>query len=249
MPCSAAGVAGGAPASSQAQSSAATLTLMEVPAWVNSAAKSTVCMCSAAREELWHRSRYGANSQSGSGCRASGPGPLQTFTIRPAADRLRSGSIAWLTRRGAWTFVSKAALNVADSAWLDGERSRITPAWLINTSSRSSGSPLIQAAAAATLAESVTSSRMKRASTPCAVSRAVARCPLCSSGAPTSTVMPWSLPRRRAISWAVSLFAPLTRATRRAETGGPLMAGIEKAVRADQEDGKRPARNERERKK
>jgi hypothetical protein len=54
-------------------------------------------MLSAALDTLYPRCVTGANSHPGSPFGVSDPSPLDTFTIRPAGDRRRSGSIAWTT--------------------------------------------------------------------------------------------------------------------------------------------------------
>src|SRR5215204_4681621 len=55
-----------------------------------------------------YASEIGPFSAAGSLCRAREPTPLDMFTIRGDAERRSSGSIAFVTRMGPYTFVPTA---------------------------------------------------------------------------------------------------------------------------------------------
>ena len=101
-------------------------------------------------------------------CRVSEPTLLDMFTIRGDAERRSSGSIALVTRMTPITLVSTAVRTASRSTVVGScGMPPVTPALLTSTSRRPARSS-ISAAAAATLASSVTSSGTPKASTPAA---------------------------------------------------------------------------------
>src|SRR5262245_66019597 len=75
---------------------------------LSSKASCTVSMLRAALDALYPRNFTGAYAHPASAFWASDPSPLDTFTIRPAGDRRRSGNNAWATDAGTTKTVQPA---------------------------------------------------------------------------------------------------------------------------------------------
>ncbi len=148
---------------------------------------------------------------SGAVCNPIEPTSLDTFTIRPDADRRSSGRNAFVTAITPNTLVSYTSRIASSGVPLGSDRLvPVIPALFTRMSSWPY-SASVQAAAFRTLSSLTTSSSTERASAPPSRNATSAAWPSASSRAPTSTVTP-AAPSWRAVSNPIPLFAPVIRA-------------------------------------